>query len=373
MSDPNIRSRKIEHIRIVVEENVEFPGTCSEIYSQIKLVHRAFPGIDLSDVDLSLNFLNYKISAPLMISGMTGGDPATTKYNEKLALLAEEFRIPIGLGSERALVLHRNKQEILHSYRVVRQIAKDVPVIGNIGANTLLDIGIEDISYIINSVDVDALAIHLNPAQEAIQPEGDTRFNISIIEKIEEIMDTINVPIIIKEVGNGLSYEDISLFYSLGIRFFDVAGACGTNWVLVEKYRQKDHVVSDIAEHLSSWGIPTPIAVIEARAAAPDSFIIASGGVYTGLRAITNIVLGADINGLARPLIQEIYRGGLGAAKKFLETMIREMRIVSFLIGAKNVNELKQKPFILTTDILTYFKQRGIDLNEYKAIRGGKQ
>jgi len=157
----------------------------------------------------------------------------------------------------------------------------------------------------------------------------------------------------------------------MGIRFFDIAGACGTNWILVEKYRQKDKITTAIADHLSSWGIPTPIAIIEARAAAPDSFIIASGGVYDGLRAIKNIVLGADLNGVARPLIREIYLRGLNAGKAFLETMIKEMKIVSFLIGARNISELKKKPFILSSDMLSYLEQRGIDLREYKEIRGG--
>jgi len=373
LSDPNIRNRKIEHIRIVVEKDVGFPNECSEIYDEIRLIHRAFPGIDLSDVDLSTRFLNYELSAPLMISGMTGGDPVTTKYNKKLAVLAEDFRIAIGVGSERSLIIHRDETEIIRSYKVVREIAKDVPVIGNIGANTLLDLRNEDISYIISSIDADALAIHLNPAQEAIQPEGDTRFNAKILERIEEILDHIGVPIIIKEVGNGLSYEDVSLFYSMGIRFFDIAGACGTNWILVEKYRQKDKITTTIADHLSSWGIPTPIAIIEARAAAPDSFIIASGGVYDGLRAIKNIVLGADLNGVARPLIREVYLRGPNAGKAFLETMIKEMKIVSFLIGAKSISELKKKPFILSSYMLSYLEQRGIDLREYKEIRGGTE
>ncbi len=367
--DQRILDRKLEHIRIVVEEDVDFPDNCSKIYNGIRLIHQAYPGINLDDVDLSIDFLGYNLKYPIMITGMTGGNPGVKEINKMLALIADEYGIAIGVGSQRAMILHRNDDEIRRSYRVVRETARNVPVIGNIGANTLHDLSISEILDIVQYLEADALAIHFNPAQEAIQPEGDTRFSRNILDKIAELLDALPVPIIVKEVGNGLSYETVKKLHGVGINYFDVAGACGTNWILVEKYRSNNEVRKKIAEDLSNWGIPTPYAVVEARSAAPSSFIIASGGVWSGLRAVINIALGANMVGLAKPLIKNLMKGGIKQARLFMKTFIEEMRIVSFLIGVDNLDKLHRSPIVLPSDMLNYMKQRGLDHLVYGEAR----
>lgn len=368
-----INLRKLDHIRIVLEKGVDFPGNCKEIYESIILIHKAFPETDLEDVDLTTEFLGYTLNAPLMITGMTGGPEETIKINKKLAKLAETYNIAIGVGSQRPLLEHPDNATILRSYRIVREIARDVPVIGNIGANTLQDVDPKMIVKLVELINADAMAIHLNPSQEAIQPEGDTRFNVSILGKIEELLDLLPVPIIIKEVGNGLSLEVVKKFSNMGIRYFDVAGACGTNWILVEKYRQKTSEEDRIiAEKFSKWGLPTPFSIIEARYVSPQSTIIASGGVWDGVRAIKNIVIGADLNGLAKPILKKLLLEGYDSASKFIETYIKEMKLTMFLIGASDLNDAKRKPVILLEPFMSYFKMRGINLDNYlKYIRAG--
>ncbi len=369
MIDHKILDRKLEHLRIVVERDVDFPDNCSEIYNGIRLIHQAYPGINLDNVDLSIDFLGYKLKYPIMITGMTGGHPGVKEINKTLALIADEYGIAIGVGSQRAMIIYNDNEDIRRSYRIVRETARNVPVIGNIGANTLHDLSINEILDIVQYLEADALAIHLNPAQEAIQPEGDTRFSRDITDKIVELLDVLPVPIIIKEVGNGLSYETVKELHGIGINYFDVAGACGTNWVLVEKYRSNNEVRIRIAEDLSNWGIPTPYAVVEARSAAPSSFIVASGGVWNGLRAVINIVLGANMVGLAKPVIKNLLVGGLKQVRLFMKTFIEEMRIVSFLIGADKLDKLHKAPVVLPSNMLDYLKQRGIDYQVYEETR----
>ncbi len=369
MFDKYIGNRKQEHIRIVAEEDVDFPDNCSSIYRGIRLLHQAYPEMNLEDVDLSIDFLGYRLNYPLMITGMTGGHRGVIEINRALAGIANELGIAIGVGSQRAMVVHKNDEDVLKSYTVVREVAENVPVIGNIGANTLHDLSTSDVLELIESIDADALAVHFNPAQEAIQPEGDTRFSKKIGERLRELVSTLKIPIIVKEVGNGLSMETVEKLYNSGIKYFDVAGACGTNWILVEKYRTNDPVKRKVAEDLASWGISTPYAVIEARSIAPASFIIASGGVWTGLRGIINIVIGADMIGVAKPVIKALLESGVEGAKMYLRTFVEEMRIVSFLVGARNLKELHRVAVVYPDNMRSYMEQRGINPMVYEEVR----
>ena len=363
--------RKIEHIEVVLQEDIICPGLCNDIYSQIRVIHKAFPLLSLEDINLSIKFLGKTLDAPLIITGITGGHPESLKINEKLAALAEKHGIAIGVGSQRAM-LEKNDVEIVETFRIVRRKAPSVPLIGNIGINTLQDLSIRDVEYIVEAIDADALAIHLNPGQELIQPEGDTRFTKKALNKLVEVIDTLSVPIIIKEVGNGISMEVASLFYRLGVRYFDVAGACGTNWILVEGVRAARKGYRDkalLAKKLANWGIPTPISVIETRWAAPNSVIIASGGVWDGYKAAINIVLGADLCGIALPILKLLVRKGFNEADTFLANYINELAAIAYLLGASNIDSLKKSPFILSSNLYKYFEQRGIDLNKYMLIK----
>jgi isopentenyl-diphosphate delta-isomerase len=370
--DREINLRKLEHINIVLEKNVDYPDHCTEIYESIILIHQGFPGVDYDEIDLTTRFLDYELRAPVMITGMTGGHPDTRDINEKIAKLALEYGVAVGVGSQRPMLINRS-DEIVETYRIVRRtVSREIPVVGNIGLNTLNDISVDDIEYLIEQLEADALAIHLNPGQELIQPEGDTRFNMGVIDKLGKILDRIDVPVIIKEVGTGLSIETVRTFYEIGIRYFDVAGACGTNWILVEMYRSRTtDLKRDIASLLRNWGIPTPLSVIETRYAAPDSYIIASGGVWDGVKAVKNLVLGADLVGLAKPIIKHILLD-YGKAREYLERFIGLLKAVMFLIGARRIEDLTSKPVVILDPVKTYLEQRGIDVKKYvTSIRGG--
>ncbi len=371
--DPNIGSRKIEHIDVVINKPIKYPGLCEELYNSIILIHQAFPGLDYRETDLTTKFLGYRLNAPIMITGMTGGHPYTRDINAKLAELASSFKIALGVGSQRSMLVTRNK-EIIETYKVVRKIGDNIPVVGNIGINTLNDLKYSDVEYLVEQLEADALAIHLNPGQELIQPEGDTRFNSKVLRKVEEIIDQLDVPVIIKEVGTGLSLETVKIFYSIGIRYFDVAGACGTNWMLVEMYRDRTtELKRDIASLLKNWGIPTPVSLIEARYVAPNAVIIASGGVWDGLRAVKNLVLGADLVGLALPILRHILEKP-SKAYEYLQKYIETMKSVMFLIGARNLDDLRKKPIVILEPLRAYVEQRGINIKTYvEHIRkGGK-
>ncbi|MEM0355754.1 MAG: type 2 isopentenyl-diphosphate Delta-isomerase [Desulfurococcaceae archaeon] len=361
--DQNITNRKIQHLEIAL--NIDVGERCNEIYSGIKLIHQAFPNCDLEKIDLRTRFVGYELQYPIMITGITGGVPELKGINEKLALLASKHRIALGLGSQRPMLINRNG-EIVETYRVARKLARDVPLIGNIGFNTLQDLSLIDIEFLIDIIEADALAIHLNPTQEVFQPEGDTRFGSRSLDKLIEISEHLDIPIIVKEVGNGLSMETVKVFYDIGIRIFDVAGSCGTNWVIIESNRLKHNSVRrDIAGLFIDWGIPTPLSVIETRWVNTDGIVIASGGVWDGLKAVKNIVLGSDLVGLARPVLERIVNRGLEEANLFIEKFVESMKIAMFMIGAKNLEDARRKPVVLDNRIISYLEQRGIDYKTY--------
>ena len=360
--------RKLEHLEIVMNKDVNFPSECKDLYDSIKFVHQSLPMIDYDEIDLATTFLGYTLKAPLMITGMTGGHPESTTINRGLAKVAEKAGIAIGVGSQRAMI-ENPSQEIVYSYKVVREVAKNVPVIGNIGANTLREISLRKVIDIVDEIKADALAIHFNPAQELIQPEGNVKFTSDIIEKIRELLDIIHVPVIVKEVGNGLSYDVVKIMSNIGVKYFDVSGACGTNWVIVESYRLSDENKVELAKKLYTWGIPTPIAVIEARLANPSGFIIASGGVWSGLIAAINFALSADMVGFAQPILRCLLKNGVEGALKYIHEYVTELKSIMFLVGARKPIDLRKKPLYVFRDIREYLSSRGFDWSYFDKIR----
>lgn len=363
-----IEKRKIEHIELSLRDDVVYKDNCRELYSDIVLIHQAIPGLKPSDINMELSFLNYTLKAPLLIEGMTGGVLIAKNINESLAKLAKRFRIAIGVGSQRPILKYDFKAEIVDTYRVVREIADDVPVIGNIGITQLRELSVEHVRQLVDIIKADALAVHLNPAQEIIQPGGDHDFNKDLYDKLKEILREVDVPVIVKEVGNGLSYEVVKKLRDIGVRLFDTAGACGTSWVKIEALRNHGDIIQreiGLLLYEVGWGIPTPLSLIEARSAAPDGVIIASGGVWNGINAAKLIALGADIVGFARPLLKSLLEGGLDSAEKFIERYIRELAVTMFLTGSTSLMDLRRASIVLGTRIRDYIVQRGINLEEY--------
>ncbi|MEM0001302.1 MAG: type 2 isopentenyl-diphosphate Delta-isomerase [Desulfurococcaceae archaeon] len=360
--------RKIEHIEICLREDVDFEDNCESYFREIILIHQALPGVSYSDVDTVTKFLGYTLNAPILIEAMTGGHPQLKHVNEELAKLAEELKLAIGLGSEKPIIKSGFSREVVETYRVVREIARSVPVIGNIGITLLHETTIDVIKRLVEVVEVDALAIHLNPAQEVIQPEGDHDFSAVLLSKVSELTKELKLPIIIKEVGHGLSMEVVKSFRERGVRIFDVAGACGTNWIKVEALRNPDNSVKREVGLLFSkinWGIPTPLSLIESRWVAPDAFIIASGGVWNGVNATKLIALGANMVGVAKPILKTLIKHGYESARKYLEKYITEIKTTMFLIGASEISELCFKPLVLGSTIKYYVESRGINAKEY--------
>ncbi len=358
------KTRKIEHIEIVLKENVD-PGY-STLLDQVFLEHNSSPNLSIDDIDLSIMFLGKRISAPIMIAGMTGGHPETTRINEALAEIAEELNIAMGVGSQRAALEDPN---LKYTFTIVREKAPSIPIIANIGGAQLVKgYGIKEARNAISMIKADALAVHLNPAQEVFQPEGDKDFR-GLVKLVEELVDNLEVPVIIKETGAGLSGNIAKMFAEIGVEYFDVSGLGGTSWIMVEKYRARGHVLSRIADTYREWGIPTAISVIDVIYNVPTAYIIASGGIRNGLEAAKALALGANVVALAAPVLRKLLNDGKNAAKEYLRQLIEEIRIAMFLTGAKRPEELWYSNLSFGYRIISWIISKNINIQEYNAIR----
>jgi isopentenyl-diphosphate delta-isomerase len=350
--------RKLDHIRVALERDVE--SRHPTLLEHVRLVHQPVPEVDLDEVDISLELFGKRLEAPLMITGMTGGHPDVKWINAALARAAERHRIAIGVGSQRAAIEDPGVED---SYRVVREEAPSTVVVANLGAPQLvLGYGLREAERAVKMLEADAIAIHLNPAQEAFQIEGDTRYR-GLLRALKEIVDGIGVPVIVKETGTGLSMEAVRQLYLLGIECFDVSGLGGTNWVKVEALRAQARGVEpprDPDGFSDYWGNPTAVAVAEARVAAPGACVIASGGVRSGLDVARAIALGADMAGIALPALRALVRGGEEALDRLLASMKEQVRISAYLTGSRSLADLMLRPATITGRLLEELGARGI-------------
>ncbi|NPA84691.1 MAG: type 2 isopentenyl-diphosphate Delta-isomerase [Crenarchaeota archaeon] len=361
METPN---RKLDHLRITLVEDVEAGSTWLEF---VMVPHKAVPELNLEKVSTEVEVFGKKLKAPIIVTGMTGGNEHAAKINAVIAEVVEELGLGMGVGSQRAAVEH---PELAWTFRIARERAPNALIIANLGAPQLLKgYGIEEIEKVIEMIDADAIAIHLNAAQEAFQPEGDVDYE-GLVARLQEIVDKVKKPIIIKETGAGLDYDSVKVLRDIGIKAFDVSGSGGTSWVRVEMYRARekgDEVLAEVAEWMSSWGIPTAASVMEARAAAPDSLIIASGGIRNGMHAVKSIALGADMVGVALPALKAAYRGK-EELKKFLRAMMLSVKIGLFLTGSPSLRYLKGKAVVMGP-LKEWAVQRGVYEEWLKARR----
>ena len=327
-------SRKAEHIRINVEEDVAAKGVASG-FAQWRFVHRALPEIDLIDVDLRMSLLGHALNAPLLISCMTGGTERAQGINARLAAAAQQRGLAMGLGSCRVLL---EDPDVLPTFDV-RDIATDVPLLANLGAVQLnRGVTAADCRRLLDMLCADALVLHLNPLQEALQPEGDTCF-AGLLDRIAMLCTDLDAPVIVKEVGWGIADDLVVALLDRGVAAVDLAGAGGTSWSEVERHRIADPVRARVAGAFASWGIPTATAVVRARAAAPDACLIASGGVRSGLDVAKALALGADIAAMAGPLLRAADAGEQDLAD-FVDTVLGELRIAMFATGSARIADL---------------------------------
>ncbi|MGD0804408.1 MAG: type 2 isopentenyl-diphosphate Delta-isomerase [Candidatus Bathyarchaeia archaeon] len=361
----SIGKRKQRHIRISLEENVE-----SDIptgLNDVNLVHRALPEIDLKDVDTSIELFGRKLSAPIIISAITGGTEYAERINCTLAKVAQKTGIGIGVGSQRIAI---QQPEVERTFRVVRDNAPNSLVIGNLGCPQLsLGWGFDEAKKVVDMIEADALAIHMNPLQEAVQVGGETNYR-GILKKIASLTSSLRVPVIMKETGAGISYEDARRLENAGVSGFEISGLGGTSWAAVEHHIAKevdDTLQEYLGKSLWNWGIPTACSLVEVRAASKGK-IIASGGLRTGLDIAKALSLGADAVGIAKPFLQKAIEGE-DALEKHVETIITEVKTCMFLIGAQNVAEMKSVPVVVSGWTAEWLRARGFN-TDHLAIRG---
>jgi isopentenyl-diphosphate delta-isomerase len=334
-------SRKKEHVELTLSRNVGFRAKGNGL-GQLEFIHNALPELDLAHIDISTEFLGRKVSFPFMISSMTGGYREALQINRRLAEVCEEFGIAIGVGSQRQAL---EDTRFHRTFSIVREVAPSVPVVGNIGAAEVASLttcdGMKNLAALVKA---DGFAVHLNPLQEFLQPEGNPRFR-GVLDGIRLLVRELPIPVIVKEVGAGLSAGVIGRLLEAGVRHIDVAGAGGTSWAGVEILRRRSE--KERALPFWDWGIPTATAVREAAAlkGRPHSFVlIASGGIASGLEAAKCIALGADMTASARPMLRALASGGPRGLRSILESWIFQLRGAMFLTGSRTVRDLQRAP-----------------------------
>lgn len=329
--------RKLDHIRIVLGEDVAAKGVATG-FAAYRLPHLALPELDLAEVDTRTTFLGKPIGAPLLISSMTGGAAVAEKINLALAEAAEQLGLPMGVGSQRAAVADGR---LAGTYQV-RRVAPRIPLLANLGAVQLnYGFGVEQCQRAVDMIEADGLILHLNPLQEAVQPEGNTNFK-GLLQKIEQICRALEVPVVVKEVGNGIGAHDARRLYECGVRVIDVAGAGGTSWSEVERFRHSSQQGQRVAGAFADWGLPTSECIRTVRAALPAATIIGSGGVRSGVDVAKAIALGADLAGTAKPaLVSAIDERGTAAVVEGLEGFVRELRVAMFCAGCADLQALR--------------------------------
>jgi len=329
---------KEEHIRICLERNVEsFQTTGFENYY---LVNNPLPEIDFDEVDTSCGFLDKRISAPMIISPMTGGCDIAANINKNLAMAAQRVGVVMSVGSQR---LGIEDPSLVSSYRV-RDVAPDIPLLANLGAVYLnYGYGLEECEKAVAMIGADALILYLNPMQKVFQARKKLDFG-GIVERIAYICKNLSVPVIVKEVGFGLSANAAKILRDVGVSIIDIAGAGGTSWVKITRMLNGEGSEED-SRHFDAWGIPTADALIAVREAVRDIPVIASGGIRSGLQMAKAIALGADYVGMALPLLEPAVESAEAVTKK-LSKMIWELKAAMFCCGTIDVAQLREGEYI---------------------------
>ena len=336
MSAGEHASRKHDHLALALGDGVGFAQTTTGL-ERLRLRARALPERALADVDLSQRLWDREIAAPLLLSCMTGGTGRAGPVNRALATAAQHHRVPVGLGSGRVLLADPRRREGFD----VRDVAPDVPILANLGAVQLAEVGVEGCARLVEACAADVLVLHLNAVQEAVQVGGDTDFT-GVAERIAEAAAGLAVPVVVKEVGFGLGPDDVDLLLDAGVAGLDVAGAGGTNWARLEGRR--DPRAGAVAAAFADWGWPTAEALAHASAALDrrgdgDVVLIASGGIADGVEAVKALCLGARLAGVARGLLAAAAEGP-AAAVEAVGILLEQLRIAAWAAGATRLADL---------------------------------
>lgn len=356
-----IKQRKAEHVQAALQQDLSAPQTAS--WRDIHFVHQALPEVDLDTIDTSVQFLGRTLKHPILISAMTGGHPDVTMINYTLARAAERYGLALGVGSQRAGIVN---PLVVHSYAITREAAPTAFLLANIGAPQLIrqaraePFTLEQIQNAIKMIEANALAIHMNCLQEAAQPEGD-RCAVGIARALKKLIVQLDLPIIAKETGAGISHEQALLLKHCGVAAIDVGGAGGSSMSAMEEVRSAQH--GDKRAHAigalyRDWGIPTPISIIEAGSTALP--LISTGGVRSGLDIARALALGASVVGLAFPFLQAASQS-FEAVCELIERLIAELKVAMQLSGAASIGELRRVPVVIMGETYHWLKLRGFE------------
>lgn len=332
--------RKEEHIDINLDENVQFPNLTTGL-EHFRFVHQALPEINLSEIDTTVSLFGKILQTPVFISSMTGGTEKAQNINRNLAEAAQIRGMAMGLGSQRAAI---EDPSLVSSYNV-RPVAPDILLLANVGA-VQLNYGYtaEHCQRAVDMIQADALILHLNVLQEAVQPEGDTNFT-GLLQKIEVVCRTLEVPVIVKEVGWGISAQTARQLESAGVAVIDVAGSGGTSWSEVEYHRAPTEFHARVARSFADWGIPTAESIQYVKSATPNMPILASGGLRNGIDVAKSIALGATLGGLAGGFLKAAAES-VDAVLELEQELTKQLRVAMLCVGAKNLEKLQQVPLI---------------------------
>ncbi|MDW8043643.1 MAG: type 2 isopentenyl-diphosphate Delta-isomerase [Nitrososphaerota archaeon] len=345
--------RKSDHIRIAAGGDVEYRKT--NWLEHVELVHRAVPELSLEEIDTECSFLGRNFSMPLLIEGMTGGTGEAMRINEALARAAQSLGIPLGVGSQRAGIVDPS---VRRSFTVAREVGPDVFLIANVGAAQLAREGPSFAAKAVEMLEANALAVHVNVLQELVQPGGDASF-AGVLRSLERTVEEVGVPVIVKEVGCGLSYEDVVLLREVGVAAVDVAGSGGTNWTEIERRRALeagDEERAVLAELYREWGIPTAASVLESSCV-DGVEVVGSGGIRNGLEVAKLIALGAEMAGMARPFLLAALEGP-DSVVRLAQRVRSELRVAMMLTGSRDLRDLGRAAYVLHGPLLEWYNQR---------------
>jgi isopentenyl-diphosphate delta-isomerase len=361
------RKRKADHIRISLNQDVQARKTTTG-FEDIHFVHKALPEVDRAKINLSTTVFNHKFKAPLIVGAITGGTREATKINAVIAEAVEDLGLGMGVGSQRVAIENRKLEK---SFEITRKKAPTAFLIANLGGPQLLKgYDINEVKKAIEMIKADAVAIHLNPLQEAVQPEGETNFR-GLLEKIGKIANNVDTPVIVKETGAGIAAEEAEKLEAKGVKGIDVSGVGGTSFAAVEYYRAKQDrkFQHELGSVFWDWGIPTAVSLVEVSETVSIP-VIASGGIRTGTGIAKSLTLGASLTSLSAPILRAAVKG-LKETKSKLSLLVEELRNAMFLVGADSVQSLRKRPVVITGKTMKWLKARGFEPEKYAHRKEG--